>query len=80
MKNNVIGFFLILMVFMSAIQCQQTSTTITTSGTNNVITVSWTHRGAYTAFSASSKLTGVSSINNVWFGLGLNSASSMVIN
>jgi hypothetical protein len=62
------------------IKCQQNSAVIPTSGGGSTgqVSVSWTHTGTFTLFTLTSALTGVTSQNNAWLAIGLNSSPQMV--
>ena len=75
---QVLGVLVNIFIF---VKCQQNSAVIPTTGnTGNTgqVSVSWTHMGTYTLFTVTSPLTSVTSQNNAWLAIGLNSSPQMV--
>jgi hypothetical protein len=79
-KMKFIHVILVLANIFIFIKCQQNSAVIPTmgSGSTGQVSVSWTHMGTYTLFTVTSALTSVTSQNNAWLAIGLNSAPQMV--
>ena len=80
MNKLKITVFLLISFCLYTINCQQSTTSVYTSnlsGNTNEIVITWTHKGSYTYFQATSQLNGVN-IANSWMGIGLNSVPQMV--
>jgi hypothetical protein len=70
--------FVILALFLNYITCQQATVNVATTGSaSGSVVVSWTHRGTFTNFFVTSRLTGAT-VSNAWLGIGLNSLAQMV--
>ena len=75
---QVLGVLVNIFIF---VKCQQNSAVIPTTGnTGNTgqVSVNWTHMGTFTLFTVTSPLTSVTSQNNAWLAIGLNSSPQMV--
>ena len=81
MKNFNILYLITTAIFFNKITCQQENVNLVTydllGNYNNTVVISWTHRGSYTEFFATSRLTGAN-VDSSWLGIGLNSAGQMV--
>lgn len=78
MLNSFSIFFIFVTFCLNAFKCQQSTVSVSTIGTAaGSVSVSWTHRGTFTNFFATSKLNGAT-VTNAWLGIGLNSIGQMV--
>jgi hypothetical protein len=79
MKHFEPRFFIFVAFFLNYITCQQATVNVVTTGSaSSSVVVSWTHRGTFTNFFVTSRLTGAT-VSNAWLGIGLNSLGRMVI-